>query len=96
MSVICSTVSASPPSRPPLKASVPVERWNSVSALAARAASPRTKVIAVGPSRKTLSSGVCALSAASSVNVFLTTRKEASASRSRERSSAAAGTEMPR
>jgi hypothetical protein len=96
MSVICSTVSGWPLSSPPLKPRVPVVRWKSVSAFAASAASPRTKVMAVGPCSMALRSGVPAWSAASSVSVFFTTRNEASASRRRLRSSAAAGTEMPR
>src|SRR4051812_43971415 len=65
-------------------------------ALAASAASPRTNVRAVGPSSSGLSDSTPASSAARSVSVFLTTRKLASASRSRVRTSAACGTEMPR
>ena len=88
----------SPFIQPPLNSSSvpPLLRRKSDSALAAAAASPRTKVIAVGPSRNAFSGSAPALSAARSVSVFLTTRKRASASRSVPRSSAACGTEMPR
>ena len=73
-----------------------VSRLNVAIALAAIAASPRTNVSAVGPSSSGFSASAPASSAARSVSVFLTTRKVASASRSRVRTSAACGTEMPR
>ena len=60
------------------------------------AASPRTKVSAVGPVRYSLSVTAPASSAARSVSEFLTTLKVASASRSFARSSAICGTLMPR
>ena len=90
--------SGAPFIQPPLNSSSwpPLWRRKSDSALAAAAASPRTNVIAVGPSSSSLRASAPALSAARSVSVFLTTRKLASASRSLVRSSAACGTEMPR
>src|ERR1700750_178368 len=96
IATICSASSASPSSSPPLKVSSWVSRLNVAIAFAAVAASPRTNVSAVGPSRRDFSDSTPASSAARSVSVFLTTRKLASASRSRVRTSAACGTEMPR
>ena len=91
-------VSGAPFIQPPLNSSSvsPVARRKSRSALAAAAASPRTNVIAVGPSSSSLRPSAPAWSAARSDSVFLTTRNVASAARSVVRSSAACGTEMPR
>src|SRR3954454_22491704 len=94
--MICSASSESPSSMPPLNVKSWVSRVNVAIALAARAASPRTNVRAVGPSSSGFSISAPASSAARSVSVFLTTRKLASASRRRVRRSAACGTEMPR
>ena len=98
MASICAVSSGAPFIQPPLNSSSrpPLARRKSESALAAAAASPRTNVIAVGPSSSSLSASAPALSAARSVSVFLTIRNEALASRSRVRRSAACGTEMPR
>ena len=98
MASISGGASGAPFIQPPLNSSSvpPLARRKSDSALAAAAASPRTNVIAVGPSSSSLSASAPALSAARSVRVFLTIRNEASASRSLVRSSAACGTEMPR
>ena len=82
--------------KPPLKVRTSCSLLKVEIAFAAVAVSPLTKVSAVGPSSSSLSSSRPALSAASLVSRFLTTRKLASASRSFARSSAAWGTLMPR
>ena len=82
--------------KPPLKVRTSCSRLKVEIAFAASAVSPRTKVSAVGPASSSARRSSPALSAASLVRRFLTTRKLASASRSLERSSAAWGTLMPR
>ena len=82
--------------KPPLKATTSCSLLKVEIAFAAPAVSPRTKVRAVGPWRNSGSRASPALSAASFVSRFLTTRKLASDSRSFSRSSAAWETLMPR
>ena len=93
---ISSMETTSPSMVPPLKASTSCSLRKVAMALAARAASPFTKVKAVGPSSSSLSDSAPALSAASWVSVFFTIRSVASASFSFSRSSAAWGTLRPR
>ena len=83
--------------KPPLKARTSCSLLKVEIVFAAPAVSPRTKVSAVGPwSSSVKRASAPALSAASLVSRFLTTRKLASDSRSFSRSSAAWGTLMPR
>ena len=93
---ICSTVSVSPPSWPPLNSSTPFWRRKVAIALAATATSPVTNVSAVGPSSSARIDSAPAFSAARSVSVFFVTWNWASASRSDERRSTACFTESPR
>ncbi len=91
-----SALSAEPFISPPLNSSRLRVRAVSFSALAASAASPLTRVSAVGPWSIGLSISTPALSAARSEREFLTMRNRASASRRRPRSSAAWVTVSPR
>ena len=82
--------------KPPLKARMSFSLLKVEIAFAAAAVSPRTKVSAVGPWSSSARRSSPALSAASLVRRFLTTRKLASDSRSLPRSSAAWETVIPR